>query len=75
MAKACWKQYTLYKGDMIIAEGTIEEIAQQTGISVNTLWQYAAPSYKRRIKGKNYKELVPLDVYSIGSADIERKNK
>lgn len=23
MAKACWKQYTLYKGDMIIAEGTV----------------------------------------------------
>ncbi len=66
MAKACWKQYTLYKGDMIIAEGTLIEIAQQTGVSVNTLRQYAAPSYKRRIKGKIYKELVPLDVYSIG---------
>lgn len=71
MAKACWKQYTLYKGDTIIAEGTVKEIAQQTGVSVNTLWQYAAPSYKRRIKGKNYKELVPLDVYSIGRADNE----
>lgn len=69
MAKECWKQYTLYKGDMIIAEGTVKEIAQQTGLAVNTLWQYAAPSYKRRIKGKNYKELVSLDVYSMGRAD------
>lgn len=73
MAKACWKQYTLYKGDMIIAEGTVKEIAQQTGVSVNTLWQYAAPSYKSRIKGKNYRELVPLDVYSTGRDDDGRE--
>jgi hypothetical protein len=75
MAKACWKQYTLYKGDMIIAEGTVKEIAQQTGLAVNTIKFYARPTYERRCKSNNHKILVPLDVYSIGKADNERKNK
>ena len=69
MAKACWKQYTLYKGDMIIAEGTVKEIAQQTGLAENTIRFYASPTYKGRRKGNNHKMLVPLDVYSIGRAD------
>ena len=64
------KIYTLYKGNQILAEGTIKEIAQRTGVSVNTLRQYAAPSYKKRINGKNHKELVPLDTYSfLGKGD------
>lgn len=64
------KLYTLYKGDKVLAEGTLKEIEQQTGVSVNTLRQYATPSYKKRIKGKNYKELVPLDTYSfLGKGD------
>ncbi len=71
MAKACWKQYTLYKGDMIIAEGTVKEIAQQTGLAVKTIKFYARPTYERRCNGNNHKVLVPLDVYSIGRADNE----
>lgn len=73
MAKACWKQYTLYKGDMIIAEGTVKEIAQQTGLAVNTIKYYARPTHERRCKGTNHKMLVPLDVYSIGRVDNGRE--
>ena len=75
MAKACWKRYTLYKGIKILGEGTVKEIAQQTGLAVNTIRFYASPTYERRRKGNNHKVLVPLDVYSIGKADNERKNK
>jgi DNA-binding NarL/FixJ family response regulator len=52
---------------MIIAEGTVKEIAQQTGLAVNTIKFYARPTYERRCKSNNHKILVPLDVYSIGS--------
>lgn len=69
MAKACRKQYTLYKGNKILAEGTVKEIAQQTGLAVNTIKFYARPTYEGRCKGNNHKMLVPLDVYSIGRAD------
>lgn len=73
MAKACWKQYTLYKGDMIIAEGTVKEIAKQTGLAVNTIRFYASPTYEKMRKGNNHKMLVPLDVYSIGRANDGRE--
>lgn len=42
--------YALYKGEEIIAEGTIVEIANQTGVKPQTVNFYRFPSYQKRNK-------------------------
>lgn len=61
------KEYTLYKGNEVIAEGTIREIAQQTGLKEATIRSYGSPSYQKIAKNdRNHRELVPLDKYTLG---------
>lgn len=48
------KIYALYKGENLIADGTIQEIHERTGKKVDTLLSMTCPVYKKRIKnGKN----------------------
>lgn len=48
------KIYALYKGENLIADGTIQEIHERTGKKVDTLLFMTCPVYKKRIKnGKN----------------------
>ena len=55
------KIYALYKGEELIATGTLLQIAYQTGVKLRTIQFYKTPAYKkRRAKGKNFRELVEL---------------
>lgn len=61
--------YALYRGELNICDGTAEEIAEQTGLSVETIKFYASPSYRRRLQdrrdrgvgGEDCIELVELE--------------
>lgn len=53
------KEYALYKGDELLAMGTKREIAEQLGISVNSVSYYGTPVYARRTS-ENGRRLVKL---------------
>ena len=43
------KEYALYKGEEILAMGTIFEIALEMGVTVETIKDYGCNSYKKRL--------------------------
>lgn len=59
------KEYALYKGEEILAIGTIKEIANELNISPKTVSYYKTPRYQRRLAnrncGGNVRELISLD--------------
>lgn len=56
------KEYALYKGEEPLQIGTIQEIANAENVKEDTIRFYMTPSYrKRRINGKNFREVVCLD--------------
>lgn len=54
------KEYALYKGDELLAMGTKREIAEQLGVSVNTVSYYGTPVYARRTNDTKGRRLVEL---------------
>lgn len=55
------KNYALYKGEELLAEGTIIQIAYKMNVKVRTIQFYKTPTYKKRCKNSlNRKELVEL---------------
>lgn len=54
------KEYALYKGDELLAMGTKREIAEQLGISVDSVTCYGTPSYAKRTSENNGRRLVKL---------------
>lgn len=55
------KIYALYKGEELLASGTIVQIAYKMKVKLRTIQFYKTPTYKRRrSKGKNFRELVEL---------------
>lgn len=55
------KIYALYKGEQLLATGTLLQIAYKMGVKLRTIAFYKTPTYKkRRAKGKNFRELVEL---------------
>lgn len=46
------KEYTLYKGEEILAFGTIDEIARQLNVKPRTIKFYLSPTYKKRGRGE-----------------------
>lgn len=44
------KIYALYKGENLIADGTIQEIHERTGKKVDTLLFMTCPVYKNALK-------------------------
>lgn len=54
------KEYALYKGEELLAMGTKREIAEQLGVSVNTVSYYGTPVYARRTNDKKGRRLVEL---------------
>lgn len=53
--------FALYAGEKNLADGTLEEISQQTGRSVTTLRCYLTPSYiKQSEKWDNAIRLIKL---------------
>ena len=59
------KEYALYKGEEILAIGTIEEIAKKMNIKKETVKYYQTPVYKKRLINRkcswNVRELVCLE--------------
>lgn len=54
--------YALYKGDLFITDGTIQEISKATGKSLNHIRFMTFPSYEKRlINSKNRMAMVSLD--------------
>lgn len=55
------KVYALYKGEELLATGTLLQIAYKMNVKLRTIAFYKTPTYKkRRAKGKNFRELVEL---------------
>ncbi len=54
-------EYALYKGDVLLAIGTIEEIAQRFNVKQKTIIFYQTPSQKRRTSEEKGRRLVKLD--------------
>ena len=55
------KEYALYKGDDVIAVGTIQEIAAKTNVKPDTIRFYTSPAYEKRLaarKDKNARRMV-----------------
>lgn len=52
--------YALYKGDDLLAIGTMKEIAEQMGVKYRTIMYYKTPSQSKRTKG-NGRILIPLE--------------
>lgn len=56
------KEYALYKGDDIRAVGTIHEIAEITGLSINYLYPLKSPSRQT----EEYKKNRTITLFEIG---------
>lgn len=58
------RELALYKGEELLAMGTLDQVAKELGVSELTILFYATPAYKRRLSGRKVKsarELVWLD--------------
>lgn len=56
------KIYVMYKNDECLAVGTLIQLSKQLNVSIQTLYFYLTPSYKKRLKkGKNRRELVRVE--------------
>lgn len=47
------KEYALYKGENILAIGTIGEIAKEMGVQKETIAYYKTQVYQNRLKRRN----------------------
>lgn len=58
-------EYALYKGDDLLAIGTISEIAKEMSVKVDTIKYYLTPSYLESVKSRknptNYRIMVKLE--------------
>lgn len=43
--------YALYKGDELLAIGTLDELAEFRGVTRNTIYYYSMPANKRQDRG------------------------
>ena len=53
-------EYALYKGDELLAIGTVKEIADQIGVTKKTAFHYGTPTYQKRTSD-NARRLVRLE--------------
>lgn len=63
MVKIMNRIYALYKGDDLLADGTITEISEKTGKTINHLKFLTRPAYRKRIKpnGKSMQMILLED--------------
>lgn len=55
------REYALYKGDDLLAIGTLEELAEFRGVTPNSIYYYSMPAYQRKARKKgNGKRLVAI---------------
>ena len=50
--------YALYKGDVLIDVGTLQELATRRGVKPSTIYYYSMPLYQRRIGAKSNRLLA-----------------
>lgn len=55
------KEYALYKGENMLAIGTLQEIANEMKIKINSVRYIKTPSYQKRGTDKNRRVLVDLE--------------
>ena len=59
------KEYILYKGEEILATGTMFQIAEEMGVKYRTIMYYGTPSQRIRTKGRG-RILIPIEGDSEG---------
>ncbi|UED81062.1 LuxR C-terminal-related transcriptional regulator [Lysinibacillus sp. CD3-6] len=57
------KEYALFKGEQMVAIGTVEEIAEERGVKPKTIQFYMSKVYQRRAKSEvnNRLQLIKLE--------------
>lgn len=55
------KEYALYKGEELLAMGTVMEIAEQIGVKPSTVHYYRSKEYARRTSDARGRRLVCLE--------------
>ena len=59
------KEYAVYKGDLFVCIGTVNECADQLGVKPETIRYYTTPAYKRKVQKRNnalnYLTVIKLD--------------
>lgn len=45
-------EYAMYKGEELIAIGTIDELAEMRGVKRETIMYYSTPTYAKRVSEK-----------------------
>lgn len=60
------KEYALYKGEELLAIGSIPEIAKELGVQRETISYYKTQAYQNRLKRRkavngNVRKLISLD--------------
>lgn len=58
------RDYALYRGEELLCIGTIKELAEYHGVSINTIMFYSTPSWRKRREGSergNYLEVIRLE--------------
>lgn len=56
------KEYALYKGEQMVAIGTIKEIAAERGVKPATIRFYKYGAYQRRSKGDINERLQLIEI-------------
>lgn len=59
MAKAV---YAVYRGEELLFHGTIEDISEETYLSIKTLRTYSSPSYLKKNENTNAIKLIKVDM-------------
>lgn len=59
------KTYALYKGDTLLHVGTIYQLAEAHGVSMETIQFYRTPAYKRRIEGRERRRRGVIEVIDL----------
>jgi len=55
------KIFALYKGDNLIADGTVFEIAEKTGKTVKAIQGLTYPSYMKKVKALEWKDCQVME--------------
>lgn len=55
------KEYALYKGDEVLAIGTLDEIANVMEVKKKSIMYYGTPSYEKRGTHRDRRQLIKLD--------------
>lgn len=56
------KEYALYKGEQMVAVGTIKEIAVERGVKPSTIRFYMYDAYQRRAKRESNERLQLIEI-------------